>query len=84
MKVRRDEHYSDTRREWFVNDGSRNYRAENVWSIGSQRMEWAVYVEVSPPQVQTHWRKINGRRIIDAVNEYEHDRSEHLAVAVSD
>lgn len=84
MKVRRDEHYSDARREWLVNDGLRHYRAENVWSIGSQRMEWAVYVEVSPPQVQTHWRRIAGRRIIAAVKEYEHARSEYISDCDSD
>ncbi len=84
MKVTR-EHYSDTRREWLVDDGARRYRAEHAWSIGSLRMEWSVFVEMSPPQVQTHWRRLRGGGvIIAAVKQYEDNRREYLADCNSD
>ena len=58
-------------REWDVAVAGRNYRATCYWSYGCQRMTWLVEVEVSPPQVQTHWRRINGRWLINAVREHE-------------
>lgn len=62
---------SSRHREWTVTANGRSYRVTNYWSIGDLRMTWLVEVEVSPPQVQTHWRRIEGRSIIDAVREYE-------------
>lgn len=59
------------RREWMIADAVKEYRVECAWNIGSMRMEWEVYVKVSPPQVQTHWRRIKGLWLIHAVREYE-------------
>lgn len=71
MRVEQDGPQSDICRRWIVTYGERRYRVEWAWSGGSQRMEWDVYVEVSPPQVQTHYRRIRGNWLINAVKAHE-------------
>ena len=66
-----------TSRQWSVKvpapgDFDREYRVTSYWHIGSMRKEWLVEVCVNSAQVQTHWRQIKGRWLIDAVMEWQH------------
>lgn len=71
MQITRDGEQAAHCKRWRVVYGDRVYRVDWLWSGGSQRMEWDVYVEVSPPQVQTHYRRIKGKWLIDAVKAHE-------------
>lgn len=62
---------SNTRRQWTVKSGDREYRAVCYWCGGQLRMTWLVEVYVKVAQGTNYWRPIAGRDIINAVREYE-------------
>jgi hypothetical protein len=72
VNVSRNEQ-SSVRREWTIKNGAREYRATCHWCIGSLRNEWLVEVYISPPQGTSHWRRVNGREVINAVREFENN-----------
>lgn len=64
---------SSTHREWDIKSGSREYRAVCYWSGGQQRMTWLVETYIKVAQGTSHWRRIDGREVINAVREFENN-----------
>jgi hypothetical protein len=62
---------TSTCKVWEVAVNGKEYQVTNYWCVGELRMSWLVEVLVSPPQVQSYWRRIKGLDLINAVREYE-------------
>lgn len=62
---------SNTHRQWEIKAGAREYRAVCYWCGGQQRMTWLVETCIKPVRGTSHWRRIEGREIVNAVVEFE-------------
>lgn len=69
---------SNTHRQWEIKSGSREYRAVCDWSVGDMRMTWLVETYIKVAQGTSHWRRIEGREVINAVREFENNLA-HLS-----
>lgn len=69
---------SSRHREWEIKSGPREYRAMCYWSVGDLRMTWLVETYIKVAQGTSHWRRIDGREIINAVRVFENNLA-HLS-----